>query len=506
MQPLDALFQTYLTQIGAAQDQAANDIAAHPDGAAFLLSRLADHPRAALALLARCAKKQAGRAFLANEPVEHLAAFLSDTDAKTRKNAAILLGALDNRAYVPHLIDALERETQQFVRPSIVLALGALGGAKAKKALLDLPIPSDGGKHARAMRDAIQKAGSRLIPAKNRAFTALPKPMELLLAPVSGLMDTLIREGRDKGIPLRHKGGYATIETADYAALFRLRCFYEVLIPIANAVPLNPRAFASMLRERKVYDLLNAMHDGAGPFALRLELKAKGLDRAAFASAFFSQLDGERFINAPSSYDVELRAVQKNGTAALYLRLYTYPDPRFSYRSGAVAASMHPAAAAAILYAHRDRMKPDHTVLDPFCGAGTLLIERAQIMDAARLTGIDISPEACRIARANSKNAGLPIRVYNRDSRGFSNKDRVQEIICNLPFGHRVGSHADNRKLYDDSLSQWKDLLHRDGFVLAITNDKKLFTSLAKRHGFRIVRRSRFSYGGLAPTCYLLQH
>ncbi len=505
MQTPDTLFHDYLTKTGAAQAKAAADLAARADAVDFLCDRLKDNPRVALALLARCAKKKAHRYELSLKPVDYLSACLSDGDAKTRKNAAVLLGALENTDYVPFLIDALDGEAQQFVRPSMILALGALGGSLAREALMHLSIPKGDGKHARAEQDAIQKAKSRLMPTQSRSFTALPKPMEIYLAPVSGLVEVLIREGTDKGFPFTLRNGYAVIKTADYPALFNLRCFYEALIPLAAQVPMNPKALAAVLHKLGIYDLLCSMHDGVGPFGLRLELRTEILDRGAFASMFFATLPKAAFINAPSSYDVELRAIQKDETATLMLRLYGFSDPRFSYRSEAVPASMHPTAAAAILYAHRDLMDPEHSVLDPFCGAGTLLIERARIMGARSLTGLDISPAAWRIARTNLDNACLHAKVFNRDCRGYTVKDKVHEIICNLPFGHRVGSHGDNHKLYDDVLSQWPDLLHENGFILAITNDKQLFSSLAKRHGYRIVRRTRFAYGGLSPTCFLLQ-
>ncbi len=505
MKTLDMLLEKYLTGTGAAQTEAAADIAAHKDAVVFLCGRLKDNRRAALALLSRCVKKQANRKILAEVPVDHLAGCLLDEDAKTRKNAAILLGSLENADYVPHLIDALNRETQQFVRPSIILALGALGGGGAREALMHLDVPHGDGKHACMEREAIQKARSRLMPAKSRTFTALPEPMEILLAPVSGLADVLLCEGNDKDIPLRLCHGYAAVKTADYASLFTLRCFYEALISLSSRVPVDPKAFALVIRKLGVYDLLCSMHDGSGPFSLRLELQTNALDRGAFAGAFFSSLNQNEFINAPSSYDVELRVLEKDKSATLLLRLHSFLDPRFQYRQETVFASMHPAAAAAILYAHRDRMHPEHNVLDPFCGAGTLLAERAMLMGARTLSGIDISPSACRIAGTNLKNAGLHANVYNRDCRGFAPKEKVHEIICNLPFGHRVGSHEDNRKLYDDVLTQWPDLLHKNGFVLAITNDKHLFASLAKRHGYRIIRRTCFAFGGLSPTCFLLQ-
>ena len=274
-------------------------------------------------------------------------------------------------------------------------------------------------------------------------------------------------------------------------------------MPIASGVPIQPQAFAGVIDDG-IYALLDSMHDGDGPFGLRLELRAN-VDRGEFASEFFHYLKPEQFVNAPSSYDVELRAVEQGGQAQLMLRLYGYEDTRFAYRTEAVSASIHPVAAAAILYAHRDLMKPSHDVLDPFCGAGTLLAERAKIMGAKALTGLDISPAAWRIARSNLNNAGLHAKVFNRDCRGFVREEKVHEILCNLPFGHRVGSHNDNNKLYDDILRQWPTLLREDGFVLAITNDKQLFEYMAKRHKFTIVRRTTFAYGGLSPTCYLLK-
>jgi predicted RNA methylase len=505
MSTLDSLFADYLSSSGAAQAKAATALSAHPESVAFLFAKLGGpQRRAALALLSRSAKKLANRRLLLAYPPQTLVNCLRDDDPKTRRNTAILLGALSSQAFVPPLIDALSTETQRFVRPSLILALGALGGSDARNALSALPYPAGDDKHAREERDALDKAKSRLMPRRARLFTSFRRPERVWLAPVNGLEQALLDEGRAKGLPLSLQAGYAACESADYAGLFRLRCFYEALLPLGADVPLQPRAFADALMHHRVYQRLDAMHDGEGPFGLRLEMRTD-IDRSAFAAALFSSLPKDRFINAPSSYDVELRAVKRGERAALMLRLHGFDDPRFTYRTDAVPASMHPSAAAAILYAHRDAMKPHHRVLDPFCGAGTLLAERGKLMGAHALVGLDLSPAAWRIARANLRQAGLHARVFNRDCRGYMADEKVHEILCNLPFGHRVGSHSDNRKLYDDVLRQWPSLLHSDGFVLAITNDKQLFERLALRHGYTIERRTAFAYGGLSPTCFMLR-
>jgi tRNA G46 methylase TrmB len=506
MQAFEALFDDYLNQSGAAQVKAAQDITALVDAVDLLCGMLdGANRRAALALLARCAKKQTHRQRLVDQPVERLAACLSDYDAKTRKNAAVLLGSIGNEAYAVHLVEALKAETQQFVRPSIILALGALGGDAAKAAVLSLGEPEGDDKHAREERDAIQKAKSRLAGSNLRSFISLKKAMEVWLAPVSGLEDALVCEGEAKGIPLSLKSGFAVVKTADYASLFGLRCFYEALLPVASGIAFEPAAFAGALAGKKVYELLCSMHGVNGPFRLRLELRVDNVDRGAFASAFFFELPSDRFQNAPSNYDVELRAIQKDGAATLLLRLFGFHDPRFNYRLAAVPASMHPAAAAAVLFAHRDVMRPNHRVLDPFCGAGTLLAERTKLMGARSIIGLDISRDAWQIARANLAAAGIHAKVYNRDCRGFECKEKVNEILCNLPFGHRVGSHTDNRKLYEDILREWPDLLEKDGFALAITNDKLLFEESVRPSAFYIARRTGFAYGGLSPTAYLLR-
>lgn len=501
-----AAFDAYIHTGGARQQQAAVQIADMPGAVEQLQTELGgEHRRAALALLARCARRLPQKRALAQWPIDTLCPLLRDADAKTRKNAAILIGMLEQRAYVPALIEAHQKEAQQFVRPSQVLALGALGGAEATAYLRACPLPEGDDPNVLSERDAFQKALSRLCPQQSRPFTGFRTPHTVWLMPVSGLLLQLLDEGKDKGIPLTQgTGKWAQVTTDDYLSLFRLRTFYEALLPLAAGVPATPEAFAAVLQRTHAYALLQEMHGGSGAFALRLELRGGDVDRGAFARAFFAALPQAQFTNAPSSYDVELRAFVKAGQATLSLRLHSVLDPRFDYRLSTVPASIHPAAAAAVLYAHRAFMQRRHAVLDPCCGAGTLMVERAKLMGARTLIGTDISPSAWRIARGNCHAAGLHAKVYNRDARGFHSDYGVDEILCNLPFGHRVGNHESNESLYDALLAQWPALLRPGGFVLAITTEKALFRQLAQKHGWRVVRQTPFSSGGLSPSAFLL--
>ena len=222
MQAFEELFTQYLNKTGAEQAQAAVDIALLPDAVPLLCEMLdGGHRRAALALLSRCVKKLQHKKLLQEADSALLLPLLFDDDAKTRKNAAVLIGSLENEAYVPSLVKALQEESQQFVRPSIILALGAIGGTAARQALCALaPIEGDD-KHAREQRDALQKAQSRVDPKKRRTFTGFRQPLEVCLAPVSGLSDVLLQEGQDKGIPLELRGGVPLAQN------LRLRVFVQ---------------------------------------------------------------------------------------------------------------------------------------------------------------------------------------------------------------------------------------------------------------------------------------
>ena len=178
MSEFASLFQTYRTGTGAEQARAAEAIVQHPDAVDELTARLGtDEKRSAAALLARCAKKESLRRQIAAVDADVFAALLADPDAKTRKNAAILLGALGETRYVPLLTAALEAETQQFVRPSMILALGALGGAQARQTIAALPLPEGDDRNIVAERDAIQKARSRLSPQQSRVFRGQTAPI-----------------------------------------------------------------------------------------------------------------------------------------------------------------------------------------------------------------------------------------------------------------------------------------------------------------------------------------
>ena len=119
MTDLQALFTQYIEGNAKEQERAAKQIAQTNGAQAFLMEKLSGaQARAALALLGRAARRESVRWALMDKTQE-IVPLLASEDAKTRKNAAIVLGQIGQRAVVPALCGALSKETQQFVRPSL---------------------------------------------------------------------------------------------------------------------------------------------------------------------------------------------------------------------------------------------------------------------------------------------------------------------------------------------------------------------------------------------------
>ncbi|GAA4390844.1 hypothetical protein GCM10023088_67270 [Actinomadura verrucosospora] len=165
--------------------------------------------------------------------------------------------------------------------------------------------------------------------------------------------------------------------------------------------------------------------------------------------------------------------------AALMMRVGDRPLHRRAYKQRMIKGTLHPPLAAAM--ALLAGIRPDHTVLDPCCGAGTLLIEAALARPGARLYGFDLSPDAVAAARANA--SAVPVRVDRGDAGRLPLPDAsVDRVLCNPPWGAQVHPGG----LLADSPSRWWTELRRvlvpDGKAVLLLPTSETLTD-AIRHG-----------------------
>ncbi len=449
------------------------------------------------------AKTKQGREALAarfSDRAPLYGALFSD-EPKRRKNAARLLGALGEARDAETLAEALFKEDTRFAVPSILLALGSCGGDAALHALTayEPPAPLDAAeeKHCREIAEARQKALSAL---RGRARAAGEGPVgpayalngrqKLLLTHPAGFSDVLCAELAAKGLSGTALADGVTVETDDLQKVFAARSFYELLLPLGYGLPLAPEAIADAAK-------------GALPGPYRVELRGFEGDRAALIRRVAVAAGGE---NSPSDYDFELRVLCRGQRCSVFIKPMGVPDARFSYRLGALPASMHPAMAAALVRTAQKYAPARPAVLDPCCGSGTLLIECEKAFPCRALVGVDIAGNALDAARKNAAAAQSRAAFVRRDMLAFEPRSPFDLVLANLPFGNRVGTHGSNERLYAAFAQKLPSLLSEKGVALLYTMEYKLLReSLARVPALAPLTERRTEAGGLLPGVFLVR-
>lgn len=178
-----------------------------------------------------------------------------------------------------------------------------------------------------------------------------------------------------------------------------------------------------------------------------------------------------------------------NGSEALLgLRLSDATMRHRTYKLEHLPASLRPSVAAALAFLSHPT--PQDRVLDPLCGAGTLLIERALLAPCAEAWGGDIREEAVAMARRNARAAGVRATWRTWDACALPlEAESVNRILTNLPFGKQIGSHAANTTLYRTLAQEFGRVLTSDGLLVALTSEDRLWESTLREHNWRISKK-----------------
>lgn len=487
------------------------DIAAAWEGAWQLLG---EEHAAALALLVRAAK-QSRYAGMINERLgdrQFLYRLLSAEDPKVRKNTARLIGALGCDQDSSAVIAALQRETVRMVRPSLLLALGTLQTREAQSVLeaytVEEATDSSEEKHVKEEQKALMTARASYISTSRHSFRGLPRNIKAELRCADQLEEALVQELATMRIPARKLGrGRVGAQISSFKALQNVRSWRELLFPMAFAVPCTGKEIAEAAAGR-LLRLLTVCHGGEPPYAYRIEIRGHDINRGELAREIAMSMGSDALVNAPSAYEAELRVEPvRDGKCHIYAKLFTLPDARFAYRETAVAASIYPATAAGIMQLAAPYFQPGARVLDPCCGSGTMLIERALYDTCGMLTGVDISSSAIRAAERNMAAADLSAMLITKNCLKFEARERYDEVICNLPFGNRVGSHETNVELYEGLLRMLPRWLKKNGIAILYTMELQLLKELLKKKSrmLHLEQCIRTEAGGLQPGIFIIR-
>ncbi|WP_418222523.1 THUMP domain-containing class I SAM-dependent RNA methyltransferase [Clostridium isatidis] len=205
------------------------------------------------------------------------------------------------------------------------------------------------------------------------------------------------------------------------------------------------------------------------------------------------------------------------------------------YREEAGIAPLKETLAAAMVLI--SRWKEDFTLIDPFCGSGTILIEAAMIMQNIapglcrtftcetwptfdedifeqvregaeraiknkdiKLLGYDIDGRVLKVARSNAEKAGVAqyIDFHRRNFMDFSSSEKYAFIISNPPYGERLGDKKEVEELYK-RFGEYKDKYKNWDFNILTS-----FEGFEKPFG-RKASKNRKLYNGKLK-CYYYQY
>jgi len=149
----------------------------------------------------------------------------------------------------------------------------------------------------------------------------------------------------------------------------------------------------------------------------------------------------------PAPAPVSLRMHLAGEHATLAVRVCDAPLHRRPYRQSSRSASLRPPVARAL--ALLAGLCSGTVLLDPFCGAGTVVIEALLARGDVHGIGHDIDAGVVAMAQANAQRAGVTPHLRPADARSLSlDAGSVDRVATNPPWGLGVQPRGDAMHLW----------------------------------------------------------
>lgn len=432
-----------------------------------------------------------------------LVALLSHEDAKTRKNAALLMGAAGKPEFLSYLYQAYEAEAQMFVKSSYLTAMEPFDCSQYKNRLQErmelltaMEVLEENRKHT---AEEIRQLSALLVAmegVKSHRFTAYGEAFDIILLTNRNFQEVTLKQLREKCPKAKAQvfGPGVMARVPDLEWLQEIRTYQELLFSVKElkTCPADAVLAGKMIGRSGLLPLLETSHDGSAPFYFRIELKSRmeADKKGAFTRRLASEIEresGRKLVNTTSNYEVEIRLIEnKEGTFNVLVKLFTIKDLRFSYRKQLTPSSIRPYYAALTVELAKPYLKEDARVLDPFCGTGTMLIERYKAVRADTSYGVDIQAEAIGKARENTERAGQLVHYINRDFFDFTHEYLFDEVITDMPFLMGRMTEKGIEEIYRQFFDRILGLLKKDGVIVMYSHDKKLVRLYCGRGGFQV--------------------
>ncbi|WP_245266939.1 methyltransferase domain-containing protein [Saccharomonospora piscinae] len=210
--------------------------------------------------------------------------------------------------------------------------------------------------------------------------------------------------------------------------------------------------------------------------------------------------------SAPPEGTLSFRVTVEDTRAALALRIGDRPLHRRDYKQASTPGTLHPPLAAAM--ALLAGIEPGHTVLDPCCGTGTLLIETAHLVPGARLLGADHDPRALAAATGNATTAtatATEARWLRADAgRMPVGTGVVDRLVSNPPWERQVAGRGALAARPDRLYREIRRVLSPTGTAVLLLHDAQAQCAAATAAGLRVRETRTLSLFGTHPSIVTL--
>jgi len=280
-----------------------------------------------------------------------------------------------------------------------------------------------------------------------------------------------------------------------------------------EALPTSREGLAVIERELEALDLgpalalLHRLHGEPEQPSFRITAQRAGdhaynsLEIAAAAGAGVNRRYG--WAVDLTQYDYDVRVYVTDDSALVGLRLSEEALHRRA-RVRHAAASLNPTVAHAMCRLAAPSAR--QVFVDPMCGAGTILVERAALGEVGLLVGGELYEQPLAAARENLAAAQVEGELVRWDARRLPLRwGGVDAVACNLPWGRRVGSHRANRHLYPGFMRELGRVLRPGGVAVLLTQEKRLLGRLLAKSGkLTLAEQYPLSLSGMYPAIYVL--
>ena len=275
---------------------------------------------------------------------------------------------------------------------------------------------------------------------------------------------------------------------ATWSAIGRARSTLETLTALSAQLPLEDIArVCAQLRTVPKSPIFSVTANFVG----RRNFNTKEIKQACAVGVISRQ--GWTYSEDDGVASLNLRIFIEGDMAVVGVRLGERSLSKRTYKHSHVPGSLKPTVAAAL--ASLVGVGPGMQVLDPCCGAGTILIESQAYQ--AQAWGGDIDLQAVMAARQNAAEAGASIQLQCWDALSLPIAGQsVDRVISNLPWGRAVKTAKDLAALYTGIGKEIKRVLAPGGKAAFLTNQPEL----VQINGLKCETQLEISLFGQTPT------